>query len=479
MKDRRLLLSTSRAIEGTSIHFIERTTFRNLAATCYNLFHSFWPSIFGCLFFAIVYLTMASPSRSLQQPGTGIPISKLGTDKIFISPRSPDDDEEQETGLNVPKPQSPCFSTTSDEVGKENSYSECSYPSGAVLAEVTDDGYNVVESIDGVIRSDSSYDESEPATSPLLERLKIVKIADYTSGQYDTNWETESDSESNVPSSDPGFCNIHEVGEMKSQSGSTEVGECHVVSDSESESDGYWLPLESMTFERMQRRDHDRSSLTVFEDDDESDYFNTASASTNKWMDAHDIPLKAYTGTSQVTDMSQVTGTSAVTVPVILSDGFESHSPGVGSWSSDIFERAEREVNNFKYKGLDEESLGSDLFEEPESQSSFANSDYSDVIPSSIRSPMSDVSQDAINAMVLSPSIASVFSAQSDRSSHLSDSTSKSTFGSEMSSVADMSDEQRFKSEDGEEETSIRSPLDSLSVQSSFSCRRILKTSSK
>ena len=298
----------------------------------------------------------------------------------------------------------------------------------------------------------------------MLERLKIVTIADYTSGQYDTNWETGSDSESNVSSSDPGFCNIHEVGEMKSESGSTEVGQRYDVSDSESESDGYWLPLESMTFERMQRRDHDRSSLTVFEDDDESDYFNTASASTNKWMDTHDIPLKAYTGHVSSHRYSKIT------VPVILSDGFESHSPGVGSWSSNIFERAESEVNNFKYKGLDEESLGSDFFEKPKSQSSFANSDYSDVIPSpSIRSLMSDVSQDAVDAMVLSPSTASVFSVQSDGSSHLSDSTSESKFGSEKSSVADMSDEQRFKSEDGEEETSIRSPLDSLSVQSSFS----------
>ena len=131
--------------------------------------------------------------------------------------------------------------------------------------------------------------------------------------------------------------------------------------------------------------------------------------------------------------------------------------------------RTEKEQQEFIYDGIEEESLGSDFFEKPKSGQSFA---YSDVIPSpSLRSFMSEVSQDAIDARVLSPSTASVISVQSEGSSHLSEGTkfSSEKFYVGTDSVPGSPIERKL---DYESDVSVRSPiasLNSLSVQSSFS----------
>ena len=105
-----------------------------------------------------------SSSRPMHHPGTGVQVTQLGTDTVEEETTSPRSfDFEYDTGLkvNVGKPQTPCFSNTSDDFDTNNDcYSEYSGEE-ALLAQVTDDGYRVVESIEGTIKSKSNDDASE------------------------------------------------------------------------------------------------------------------------------------------------------------------------------------------------------------------------------------------------------------------------------------------------------------------------------
>lgn len=110
----------------------------------------------------------------------------------------------------------------------------------------------------------------------------------------------------------------------------------------------------------------------------------------------------------------------------------------------------------------DVESLKSDVFERPLSLCS----------EMTMRSPMSAVSQERIDTMVLSPSEASVFSVQSEGSSHLSE------LGDDIEKLKletkDPAGLEAGVEEYPQSDVSVRSPmksLDSISIQSSYSCQ--------
>lgn len=383
-----------------------------------------------------------------QPPGTGIAIHKLGREKLDASA-----DDVQTDKLRT---KSTCFSSDDTDYDGYTSSDECYGPVLAV--EVTDDGFRPLESsdptierepsYDGTIRSESSFEGEAMITSgssqegrdtspgPLLERVPLVRVD--ANGNYHyppgffAEWDTYSQSSSQgfdsyplVHGQNAEECETASVNEAfwtrmaeASNKAQEDFDGKSEVSDSLSETSGYWVPLE-----RVSLRETANPSLTLYEDEtEESDYYSETSKN---------LYIRKQFG-------------------LISEDDDE-----------------EDEEDESKKRSLD-----SNFFKKPKSEHSFT---YSEDSTPSLRSSMSDVSQDLIDAMVLSPSTASVFSVQSDGSSHLSDSTYNSV-KVDLASLADLTiDEQPLPSGVEyypQDDVSLRSPIasmDSISVQSSFS----------
>lgn len=376
-------------------------------------------------------------------------IGKLGKDALDDSPTLADGtDTESEL-----KTKSTCFSTTSDETDYDG-YDSNDAGYGPVLSvTVTDDGFRPIDSFeaiekelsyDGTIRSESSFEGEAMATSgssqegrdtspaPLLERVPLIRVDSNGQYHYPPNFFAEWDtySQSSSQGFDSGLLTGQHIEECETSSVNeafwTQMAEASnkeqedydsasEETESFSETTGYWVPIERVAF-----TDNANPSLTLYEDEtEETEFYSEAPKYLNVRKE-------------------------------FASDNDEEDE----EWESR------------------KRSLDSNFFEKPKSGHSFT---YSEDSTPSLRSSMSDVSQDLIDAMVLSPSTASVFSVQSDGSSHISGSTVESV-KVDLASLADLTIEEQSLPSGVEyypmDDVSVRSPIasiDSLSVQSSFS----------